>query len=66
MFNVAGTIIRVFSLLCILLFLWLIVITAIYYVAILVLGIEFSLKNALIIFTFIMIIRSLYPRNIFK
>lgn len=66
MFNSIGTIFRALLIFMVLFVMWFFVITAIYYIAVLIVGIEFSIKIAFIIFIFFMTVRSFYPRNIFK
>ena len=66
MFNAIGTLLRASTIMFTFLFAWFIIITTLFYLGSIIVGIEFSLKTALIIFIFIMLFRSFYPRNIFK
>ena len=63
--NALGTIIRIFGIFFSLLIFWYILVNISYILVCVLFGIEFSFQISLLLFSFIMIYRTFYPKNVF-
>ncbi|NOR58613.1 MAG: hypothetical protein GQ474_08840 [Sulfurimonas sp.] len=66
MYSLVGTIFRAFSVFMVIISIWFGLISLIYFTGTVIMGIEFSLQVALLIFLITIIFRMFYPRNVFK
>jgi hypothetical protein len=66
MYSLVGTIFRSFSVFMVIISIWFSLISLIYFTITIIIGIEFSLQVAFLIFLITIIFRIFYPRNVFK
>jgi len=66
MSNTIGTIIRAFGIMAWLIAGWFCAVAALYAAVVWIVGLPFSLGHAGILFSIVLLLRMVYPRNVFK
>ncbi|MBI3874337.1 MAG: hypothetical protein HY307_04980 [Arcobacter sp.] len=65
MTNTTGTILRAFGTISVLIFFWYLVVAGLYFVIGLAFEFGFDIKISFVIFTIFLLMRMLYPKNVF-